>query len=107
MVQNILFSLITSLFFLAAIFFSYKLAKESRGEKYWLFFALAAVMLSLPHFLKLEFFKNFFSEPFLAFFKESGELIGAFSFAYASYGLYSSMKKSGLGVNEINFILLE
>ena len=90
--MELVLAVISTVFFLAAIFFSYKLSKESGGEKYWVFFVIAAIGFSVAHFASNGFFLNISTESFFVI-REIGEIVGAFSFAYAAFGLYSSMKK--------------
>ncbi len=82
----------STLFFLAAIFFSYKLSKETGGEKYWVFFAIAAISFGVAHIANKGFLFGFSSETLFVI-REIGEIGGAFSMAYATFGLHSSMKK--------------
>lgn len=84
--------ILSTLSFLAAIFFSYRLSQETKGEKYWVFFIIAAFGFGLAHLAS----KNILpvlsiGDSFIL--QEIGEIIGAFSLAYATFGLYSSMKK--------------
>ncbi len=92
MAFELVLSVISTLFFLAAIFFSYKLSKEIGGEKYWIFFVIAAISFSVAHLATKGFLLNLSSETFFVI-REVGEIAGAFSLAYATFGLYSSMKK--------------
>ncbi len=89
---ELLWSILSSIFFIAAVFFSYKLSKETKGEKYWIFFMVSAVSFGLSHLAAKGFL---FGIPLESLFvvRELGEIVGAFSLAYATFGLYSSMKK--------------
>ena len=77
---------LSTIFIIAAIFFSIMLSRETKGEKYWIFFVFSALGFGLSH-LSGKLGQNFFG------LQEAGEIIGAFSLAYACYGLYTSMKK--------------
>ncbi len=91
MALEIILTITSTLFFLAAVYYSFMLSKETGVAKYWLFFLIASVMFGIAH-LASEDFVGFSSETqFVA--KEVAEIAGAFSLAYATYGLYSSMKK--------------
>ncbi|GEM_PF-3490623 len=92
MAFELVLSVISTVFFLGAIFFSYKLSKESGGEKYWVFLVIASASFGLAHLAAKGFLLNLSSETFFVV-REIGEIVGAFSLAYATYGLYSSMKK--------------
>jgi hypothetical protein len=83
---------LSSIFFVAAILFSCKLSRETKGEKYWFFFVVSALGFGLSHLAAKGFLFGFsFEHSFIV--HELGEIIGAFSLAYATFGLYSSMKK--------------
>ena len=77
---------LSTIFIIAAIFFSLKLSRETKGEKYWIFFVFSALGFGLSH-LSGKLGQNFFG------LQEAGEITGAFSLAYACYGLYTSMKR--------------
>ncbi len=86
-------SLIGSVGFLAAIYFSVKLSKETHNEKYWFMLALSALFFAIHYWLMaFEFFELIPMEV-----TDPGEtisgLIGAPLFGYASYGLYRAMVK--------------
>lgn len=92
MAFNAVLAVFSTFFGILAIWFSYKLSKETGGEKYWVFFLVAAISFSVAHFSSKGFFINYSSET-LFLIQELGEIVGSFSLAYAAYGLYSSMKK--------------
>ncbi len=77
--------ILSSAFFLAAIYFSAVLSRETKGEKYWFFFLVTALAFGAAHVVS-----KFSLPPEL---REVAEIAGAFSLAYACYGLYASMKK--------------
>lgn len=82
---------ITTLFFGAALFLTLKLSREIKGEHYWIFFSIAVIGFATTHFATVPGFLGLESSV-LDTLHELGEIIGAFSLAYASYGLYSSLK---------------
>ncbi len=91
MVLEIILIIISTLFFLAAVYYSFKLSKETSGTKYWIFFLIASAMFGIAHLVSKDFL-GFSSETQFVI-KEAVEIAGGFSLAYATYGLYSSMKK--------------
>lgn len=88
---ELLLTVLSSIFFLAAVYFSFALSKETGGAKYWVFFLIASLAFATAHFISKEFLA--FSSEIEFVVKEVAEIVGAFSLAYATYGLYSSMKK--------------
>jgi hypothetical protein len=82
---------ITTLFFVVAFYLSYKLSREVKGEHYWIFFSVAIIGFATTHFSTVP---NLFGldADALDTLHELGEIIGAFALAYASYGLYASLK---------------
>ncbi len=91
MALEIILTIISTLFSLGAIYYSFMLSKETSGAKYWIFFLIASVMFGIAHLASKDFM-GFSSETQFVV-KEVAEIAGAFSLAYATYGLYSSMKK--------------
>ena len=85
--------LVSSAMFLAAIYFSYKLSKETTGEKYWLFFLIAAIAMGVYHTFRHPELTGFVADSTRILIVEVMEIVGAFSFAYACFGLYKSMKR--------------
>jgi len=88
----VLFS-VSTLFFLAAVYFSFRLSREVEGEPYWAFFIIAALGFGLAHSVSSSVVSFPLDDQTLFVLHEGGEIIGAFSLAYACYGLYSAMKK--------------
>lgn len=76
-----------------AIYFCYKLWGETRGERYWFFFLLAAILLSTHS--ALEVMHAAMPDTFHDLMEPLTELVemgGGLSLAYASYGLVTSMR---------------
>ena len=89
MAFDFVFVFLTGLFFLCAMVFSFLLSRETGGERFWVFFFASALAFGAGFFSE-----NFlFSQPLAGEIKLLAQAIGSFSFAYAAYGLYSSMKK--------------
>ena len=84
---------IASLGFLAATLFTLKLSIETRGEKYWLMFFLAALSLGLHQWVQLPGAGKIFSENLRDPIMELGHIIGGICIAYASFGIHKTMMK--------------
>lgn len=83
----------SSILFGVAVYYTYRLSEETNRGKYWMFFLLAAIGLGMHEWLKvLQIFLRI-PEPTYNLFLELGVVAGAASLSYASYGLYTSMKK--------------
>ncbi len=85
--------LLASLGFLAAVYYTYRLSQETRGEKYWAFFLVAALALGLPYWLAIPHDLGLVSHPIATGLGELAAIAGALSLAYASHGLYKTMKR--------------
>lgn len=85
--------LLASLGFLAAVYYTYRLSQETKGEKYWTFFLVAAATLGLPYWLSIPHDLNLISGESLTLIGELAAIVGALSLAYASHGLYKTMKR--------------
>ena len=85
-------TLLSTVFSLAAVVFAFLLSKETRGEKYWVFFLVAAMSFLVAHISAKGFLLGFSSSD-LFLVQEIAEIVGGFSLAYATFGLYASMKR--------------
>jgi len=82
-----------SIAFVVAIYFTYKLAKETKWEKYWIFFLISALAMGIYHFtIEIPGELGYVSSNIYYTAREVSEAIWAFGLAYASYGIYKSMK---------------
>ncbi|MBI2676219.1 MAG: hypothetical protein HYX24_07205 [Candidatus Aenigmarchaeota archaeon] len=83
-----------SIAFIVAIFFTYRLAKETKWERYWVFFLISALAMGIYHFA-IEIPGELGYIPESAYYpaREVSEAVWAFGLAYASYGIYKSMRK--------------
>ena len=97
---GIILTVISTISFIAALYFAYMLSKETKGEKYWVLFLISAVAFTISHILRHPELPVFFSESAREVLIEIMEVAGAFSFAYACYGLYSSMKRIRKKISE-------
>ena len=85
--------ILSSILFAVAVYYTYRLSEETNRGKYWVFFLLAAIGLGMHEWLKvLQVFLRI-PEPIYNLLLELGVVAGAASLSYASYGLYTSMKK--------------
>lgn len=91
MAFELVLSILSTAFFLGAIYFSFALSKETGGDKYWFFFLVAALAFAVAHLASKDFLVFSSETKFVV--REIAEIVGAFSLAYATFGLYSSMKK--------------
>ncbi len=91
MAFELVLAVLSTLFFFGAIYFSFALSKETGGDKYWVFLLIASVAFTVSHLSSKGFLPLSLENGFVL--KEAGEVVGAFSLAYATYGLWSSMKK--------------
>lgn len=85
--------LIASLGFLVAVYYTYRLSEETKGEKYWAFFLIAALGLGVHEWISIFIDAHLVARNSAIILGEAGAIIGALSLAYASFGLYSYMKK--------------
>ncbi|MEM5802931.1 MAG: hypothetical protein QW818_02635 [Candidatus Aenigmatarchaeota archaeon] len=82
-----------SIAFLIAIYFTYKLAKETKWENYWIFFLISALVMGIYHFaIEIPWELGYIPNNIYYTAREISEVIWAFSLAYAAYGIYKSMK---------------
>ncbi|MBI4361316.1 hypothetical protein HY572_06110 [Candidatus Micrarchaeota archaeon] len=85
--------LLASLGFLAAVYYTYRLSQETKGEKYWTFFLVAALALAMPYWLSVPHDLNLIPTGTTTAIGEVAAIAGALSLAYASHGLYQTMKR--------------
>ncbi|QKQ98375.1 hypothetical protein GKQ38_02500 [Candidatus Nanohaloarchaea archaeon] len=95
MVDTVSLSLVifSSILFGVAVYYTYRLSEETNRGKYWIFYLLAAIGLGMHEWLKVLHIFLRIPEPIYNLLLELGIVAGAASLSYASYGLYTSMKK--------------
>ncbi len=86
-------TIVSTVLFILAVFFAIKLSKETRGEKYWFFLLVATVSMAVFHIVRHPWAASALSSEVANIIIEIAEIVGAFSMAYAAFGLYSSMKR--------------
>lgn len=80
--------------FIVGIYFTYKLAKETKWEKYWIFFFISALAMGIYHYaIEVPWELGYISDQFYIVAREISEIIWVSALAYASYGIYKSMVK--------------
>ena len=95
MIHDLLSNLLVflaSVLFLISVYFSFKLSKETKNERYWLLLAVGFFIFATHHWLMIPFVGGFISEDVVFFAEQITSIIGAILIAYSTYGLYSSMK---------------
>ncbi len=85
--------LIASLGFLFAVFYAFKLSKETKHEKYWVILATAAFLLAIHQWMTIPWGFHLIGEKLKLTIEQVTAIIGSVLFGYALFGLYSSMKK--------------
>lgn len=82
-----------SIAFIIAIYFTFKLGKETKWERYWIFFLISALAMGLYHFaIEIPWELGYIGNDVYYISREISEAIWALGLAYASYGIYKSMK---------------
>ncbi len=85
--------LVGSLGYVVALFCACRLSRETGNERYWFFFVVAALGLGIHQWIKIPQYLGIIG-PDTAYraIRELAEIVGALAFAYASYGLCTSMR---------------
>jgi len=83
---------LSSIIFLIAVYFSFKLSKETKHEKYWLFLALGFFIFAIHHWMMIPWSLDLINQNIKENIEHLSSIIGASFIAYATYGLYNSMK---------------
>lgn len=78
--------------FLVAVYYTFRLAKETKYERYWIFFLISAVFMGMHHIVIIPHNFGLINNNTLEFLSNIGELIGALAIAYAAYGISKSMR---------------
>lgn len=85
--------LIGSVGFLIAVYYAFKLSKETKNEKYWLALAISAILLALHQWTMIPWEFHIITDNVRFVIQEISAIIGSILFAYALYGLFTSMRK--------------
>lgn len=87
------FLMIGSIGFVAAIYFTLKLSRETGNERYWVALVVTALSFGIHQWFMVFNFYNIVEMEYAMAVEGVTGLVGAFSFAYATYGLYASIKR--------------
>lgn len=79
--------------FLIAVYYAFKLSRETKHEKYWMALSLSALFLAIHQWTMIPWEFHLITDDFRFLLVQSSSIIGAILFIYAIYGLSSSMKK--------------
>lgn len=85
--------MIGSLSVVAAIYFALKLSRETGNERYWVALVISALSLGIHQLFMIFNFYEIVEIDYAMGVEGVTGLVAAFSFAYATYGLYASMKR--------------
>ncbi len=86
-------TIISSLILLIAVYYSFKLSKETKHEKYWLFLAFGFFIFAIHHWMMIPWNFNLANGNNKELIENISSIIGALFIGYATFGLYNSMKK--------------
>ena len=84
---------LASLIFLIAVYFSYKLSKETKHEKYWLALSFGFLVFAIHHWMEIPLSLGIMEESVERIIEQISSIVGSILFAYATRGLYNSMKE--------------
>lgn len=84
---------LASIMFLFAVYFSFKLSKETRHEKYWLALAIGFLIFAVHHWMMIPLSFGVLDENVERVIEQISSIVGSVLFVYATHGLYTSMKE--------------
>jgi uncharacterized membrane-anchored protein len=85
--------LLGSLGFLVVVYYAFRLSKETKNEKYWLVLAISAIFLAIHQWTMIPWELHVITNDVRFVIQQISVIIGAVLFAYAIYGLFTSMKR--------------
>ncbi len=85
--------LLGSIGFLVVVYYTFRLSKETKNEKYWLILAVSAVFLAVHQWTMILWDLHIITDNINLMIQQISILIGAVLFGYAIYGLFTSMKE--------------
>ncbi len=85
--------LLGSLGFLVAVYYAFRLSKETKNEKHWLVLALSALFLTINQWTMIPWEFHIITNDVRLAVQQITMIIGSILFAYSIYGLFASMKK--------------
>jgi len=78
---------------LLAVYFSFKLSRETKHERYWLSLSLGLFIFAVHHWLMIPSLWGNLSEDTIEIVENITSILGGILIAYSTYGLYTSIKK--------------
>ena len=90
-IQSLIF--LGSIGFLIAVYYAFRLAKETKNEKYWLILAISAIFLAIHQWAMIPWSFKIITDEIRIIIQQISVIIGAILFTYSVYGLFSSMRK--------------
>ena len=87
------FILLGSVGFVIAVYFAFRLSRETENERYWLVLALSSLVMAMHQWSMIPWSLHIIAERARLIIQEASAIAGSLLFTYAMYGLYSSMKK--------------
>lgn len=78
--------------FLLVIYYAFRLSRETKHEKYWVVLALSALFLGIHQWVLIPWELHLITDRVRLLLEQVSAIFGAVLFAYAVYGLHSSMK---------------
>lgn len=84
---------LASFIFLIAVYFSFMLSRETHHEKYWLALAIGFLVFAVHHWMMIPLSFGFLPESMERIIEQVSSIVGSVLFAYATHGLYVSMKE--------------
>lgn len=75
------------------VYYAFGLSKETKNEKYWLISAISAIFLATHQGTMIPWEFHIITDNVRFVIQQISVIIGAVLFAYAIYGLFTSMKK--------------
>lgn len=85
--------LISSMGFVFAVYYAFKLSKETKHEKYWIMLALASLILAIHFWAMIPWGLHLITDKSQRYIGQIAGISGAILLGYSHWGLYSSMRK--------------
>ena len=82
-----------SITLLCAVYFSFKLSRETRHEKYWILLSLGLLIFAVHHWLMIPSLWGDISPETIELVENITSIISGVLIAYSTYGLYTSIRK--------------
>ncbi|HZX44306.1 MAG TPA: hypothetical protein VFF28_01345 [Candidatus Nanoarchaeia archaeon] len=89
---NEVLSISASVALLLAVYFSYKLSRETKHERYWLLLSLGLFIFAVHHWFMIIFQLGNIPFFILELLEYLTSIVAGILIAYSTYGLYKSMR---------------